>query len=119
MAERTELAGAYRTEVQYGTLNDAHNVGAYSTERFLKGILQESFGQVRSNVVRIVERTVLNFSTVRPLVQLQFSTVRPPPLLGGWIVSDPAGRTVLKFSTVRSLEKSVQYGTPPPLVGVA
>ena len=26
--------GAYRTEVQYGTLHGAHDVGAFSTERF-------------------------------------------------------------------------------------
>ena len=46
-AYRTELQldeGAYRTEVQYGTLHGAHNVGAYSTERFLKDFLKEWFG---------------------------------------------------------------------------
>ena len=36
--------GAYRTEVQYGTLNGVQDAGAYSTERFLKEIHKKPFG---------------------------------------------------------------------------
>ena len=80
-------------------------------------------GEVRPDVVRTEERTVLNFSTVRSSLRdtsctkertvLKFSTVRPR--VRGPVRS--RGRTVLKFSTVRPLCQML-FSTvhPPPLL---
>ena len=84
-----------------------HNVGAYLTDRFLKEFLKESFCEVRPDVVRTVERTVLKFSTVRSLPDCDSVRYAPPPCWPADFLFDPGGRTVLKFSTVRFPENLV------------